>query len=137
MLSFCLQVLLARKRVFFMARKKHDTFLMHLNHERMFTSVSPEQCQRLIEACFLLARTGEKMDMSDDMILDIFWEQISSFISGNEKYYTDVCDKKSQRQKERWAELKRLRAEKAMRDGTTPPDDDMGDDDDLPFGDNM
>lgn len=77
------------------------------------------------------------MDMSDDMILDIFWEQISSFIAGNEKYYTDVCDKKSQRQKERWAELKKLRAEKAMRDGTEPPDDDMGDDEDLPFGDNM
>lgn len=120
-----------------MARKKHDTFLMHLNHERMFTSVSPEQCQRLIEACFLLARTGEKMDMSDDMILDIFWEQISSFIAGNEKHYTDACDKKSQKQKERWEEFKKLRAEEAMRNGTTPPDDDMGDDEDLPFGDNM
>lgn len=77
------------------------------------------------------------MDMSDDMILDIFWEQISSFIAGNEKHYTDACDKKSQKQKERWEEFKKLRAEKAMRDGTAPPDDDMGDDEDLPFGDNM
>ena len=103
----------------------------------MFTTVSPVQCQRLVEACFLLARTGEVVDMSDDMILDIFWEQISSFIVGNERAYKDACDKKSERQKERWAEFKRLKTEEAMRNGTMPDAELLGDGEELPFGDNM
>lgn len=120
-----------------MAQKKHDTFLMHLNHERMFTTVSPEQCQRLVRASFLLARTGEIEDMSDDLVLDIFWEQISSFIASNERYYTDACNKKSEAQKNRWEEYKRLKAEEAMRNGEMPDADIVGDNEELPFGDNM
>ena len=107
---------------------------MHLNHERMFTTVSPEQCQRLVEACFLLARTGEVVDMSDDMILDIFWEQISAFIIANERAYKDACDKKSQNQKARWEEYKKLKAEKVASDGQQPEPDPYADDEELPFG---
>ena len=117
-----------------MARKKHETFLMHLNHERMFTTVSPEQCKRLVSACFKLARTGEVEDMSDDMILDIFWEQISSFIAGNEQYYTDACNKKAEAQHRRWEEYKRLKREEAERNGVEPEIDDLDDDEELPFG---
>lgn len=115
-----------------MATKKHDTFLMHLNHERMFTTVSAEQCQRLVRASFLLAKTGEVEDMSDDIVLDIFWEQISSFIIGNEKRYKDACEKKADAQRQRWEEFKELKAKEAVQNNTAP--DDVNINDEFPFG---
>ena len=72
--------------------------------------------------------------MSDDMILDIFWEQISAFIIANERAYKDACDKKSQNQKARWEEYKKLKAEKAASEGQQPEPDPYTDDEELPFG---
>lgn len=75
--------------------------------------------------------------MSDDLILDIFWEQISSFIVGNEKSYSEACEKKSEAQKGRWEDYRRLKKEEALRNGQIPDDYDPGDEEELPFGDNM
>ena len=90
-----------------MAQKTHDTFLLHTSYEKMFTSVSPEQSQRLISAVFKLAKTGEVEDLSDDVVLEIFFEQIATFMIRNERAYADACAKKSEQQKKRWEEAKK------------------------------
>ena len=98
-----------------MTQKTRDTFLMHMNHERMFTTVSPEQCQRLVKAMFKLARTGEVEDMSDDLMLDIFFQQISSFMVNNERHYAEVCEKRREAANQKWDEIRRLQAEEEQR----------------------
>ena len=101
-----------------MARhKEHNTFIVHMNHEEMFTTVSPEQCQRLVKAMFLLARTGEIADFSDDIVLGIFFKQISSFMLSNKEHYDDVCAKRKEVADQRWADYKRLKEEEARRNG--------------------
>ena len=98
-------------------RKEHNTFIVHMNHEEMFTTVSPEQCQRLVKAMFLLARTGEIADFSDDIVLGIFFKQISSFMLSNKEHYDDVCAKRKETADKRWADYKRLKEEEARRNG--------------------
>ena len=98
-----------------MTQKTRDTFLMHMNHERMFTTVSPEQCQRLVKAMFKLAKTGEIEDMSDDLMLDIFFQQISSFMISNEKHYEEVCEKRREAANQKWEEIRKLQAEEEQR----------------------
>ena len=98
-------------------RKEHNTFIVHMNHEEMFTTVSPEQCQRLVKAMFLLARTGEIADFSDDIVLGIFFKQISSFMLSNKEHYDDVCAKRKEVADQRWADYKRLKEEEARRNG--------------------
>ena len=100
-----------------MAQKTHDTFIVHLNHEEMFTAVSPEQCQRLVKAMFKLARTGEIEDMSDDVILNIFFKQIASFMVSNAVHYEDVRSKRKEAAQKKWEDYKRLKAEEAKRNG--------------------
>ena len=98
-------------------RREHNTFIVHMNHEEMFTTVSPEQCQRLVKAMFLLARTGEIEDFSDDIVLGIFFKQISSFMLSNKEHYDDVCAKRKETADKRWADYKRLKEEEARRKG--------------------
>ena len=98
-------------------RREHNTFIVHMNHEEMFTTVSPEQCQRLVKAMFLLARTGEIADFSDDIVLGIFFKQISSFMLSNKEHYDDVCAKRKEVADQRWADYKRLKEEEARRKG--------------------
>ena len=98
-------------------RREHNTFIVHMNHEEMFTTVSPEQCQRLVKAMFLLARTGEIEDFSDDIVLGIFFKQISSFMLSNKEHYDDVCAKRKEVADQRWADYKRLKEEEARRKG--------------------
>ena len=100
-------------------RREHSTFIVHMNHEEMFTTVSPEQCQRLVKAMFLLARTGEIADFSDDIVLGIFFKQISSFMLSNKEHYDDVCAKRKEVADQRWADYKRLKEEEARRKGET------------------
>lgn len=94
-----------------MATKTHDTFLIHKNFEKMFLEVSPDQCQKLVRAMFRLAVDGEDTAFEDDVILDIFWTQISHFMVGNEKKYSDKCEKMSEKKRKYWEELKRMRKE--------------------------
>ncbi len=115
---FTCKTLQRKSRTFFMARtKEHNTFLVHMNHEEMFTTVSPEQCQRLVKAMFLLARTGELADFSDDIVLGIFFKQISSFMLSNKEHYDDVCAKRKEVASARWEEYRKLKAEEARRKG--------------------
>ena len=100
-----------------MSQKTHDTFIVHLNHEEMFTAVSPEQCQRLVKAVFKLARTGEVEDLSDDMVLNIFFKQIASFMVNNALHYEDVRAKRREAAEKKWEEYNRLKAEEARRNG--------------------
>ena len=92
-----------------MAKKQHDTFLVHMNFERMFTSVTPDQCQRLVKAVFNLAKTGEIEDMSDDLVMDIFFQQIASFMIGNQQKYEDICAKRKEVAQQRWDEYRKYK----------------------------
>lgn len=108
-------------------------FLLHTNFEDMFLKVSPEQCQRLVGAVFRLADDGEDTDFSDDVMLSIFWKQISHFIICNEQKYSDKIKKMSDRKKKYWKDKKVKEAKANNEQQEMPKPVPTSDYEELPF----
>ena len=94
-----------------MSVKEKNSFVMYYDWEDIFTTISPEQCQRLMKAIFGFVKRGEVADFSDNLMLGLIYNQIEGTIRRDTEKYEERCRKNKEAIEKRWASANAERAE--------------------------
>lgn len=76
---------------------------MYYDWEDIFTTIPPEQCQRLMKAIFGFVKRGEVADFSDNLMLGLIYNQIEGTIRRDTEKYEERCRKNKEAIEKRWA----------------------------------
>ena len=84
---------------------------MYYDWEDIFTTIPPEQCQRLMKAIFGFVKRGEVADFSDNLMLGLIYNQIEGTIRRDTEKYEERCRKNKEAIEKRWASANAERTE--------------------------
>ena len=94
-----------------MSVKEKNSFVMYYDWEDIFTTIPPEQCQRLMKAIFGFVKRGEVADFSDNPMLGLLYGQIEGTIRRDTEKYEERCRKNKEAIEKRWASANAERTE--------------------------
>ena len=94
-----------------MSVKEKNSFVMYYDWEDIFTTISPEQCQRVMKAIFAFTKRGEVADFSDNPMLGLLYGQIEGTIRRDTEKYEERCRKNKEAIEKRWASANAERTE--------------------------
>ena len=94
-----------------MSVKEKNSFVMYYDWEDIFTTIPPEQCQRLMKAIFGFVKRGEVADFSDNLMLGLIYNQIEGTIRRDTEKYEERCRKNKEAIEKRWASANAERTE--------------------------
>lgn len=94
-----------------MSVKEKNSFVMYYDWEDIFTTIPPEQCQRLMKVIFGFVKRGEVADFSDNLMLGLIYNQIEGTIRRDTEKYEERCRKNKEAIEKRWASANAERTE--------------------------